>query len=87
MRRRLEDTRAGRDTPDDFAPGIWGVWMECKAPSVRRADALAADADLIAGIEATTPEQRSTFAHAMGPMSFDFDGFVALRLDEHAFHT
>ena len=23
----------------------------------------------------------------MGPMSFDFDGFVGLRLNEHAFHT
>jgi uncharacterized protein (TIGR03083 family) len=86
MQRRLEDGLAGTETPDDFAPSVWDTW-NAKTPAAQRADALAADAALLARIEATTPAERESFTFAMGPMNFDFNGFVALRLNEHAFHT
>ncbi len=84
--RRLEDTLAGRATPDDFAPGVWDTW-NAKTPAAQRDAALATDADLLARIDAVTPEQRSGFASAMGPLTFGFTEFVAMRLNEHAFHT
>jgi hypothetical protein len=32
-------------------------------------------------------QERNRFRFAMGRMSFGFDQFVGLRLNEHAFHT
>ena len=84
--RRLEDALAGQDTPDDFAPGVWDTW-NAKSPLAQRDDALAADAELLARLRAVTPQQRDHFTFAMGPMSFGFDEFVGLRLNEHALHT
>jgi uncharacterized protein (TIGR03083 family) len=86
MQRHLEDSLDGRDTPDDFAPGVWEEW-NAKTPAAKRDDALAADAALIARIEAVTPDERDKFATAMGPMTLGFEQFVAMRLNEHAFHT
>jgi uncharacterized protein (TIGR03083 family) len=85
-RRRLDDAVAGRPAPDDFAPGVWDTWNG-KTPRAQRDDALAADADLLARFEAVTPEQRSSFTSAMGPITLGFTEFVAMRLNEHAFHT
>ncbi len=65
MHRRLDDDLAGRDTPDDFAPGVWDSW-NAKAPTDQRDDALAADAALLARIETVTPDMRETFTFAMG---------------------
>jgi uncharacterized protein (TIGR03083 family) len=84
--RRLEDALAAQDTPDDFAPGVWNTW-NAKGPEAQRDDALAADAALLACIEAVPPDERSAFASAMGPMTLDFAQFVGMRLNEHAFHT
>ncbi|QYN38978.1 maleylpyruvate isomerase N-terminal domain-containing protein [Pseudonocardia sp. DSM 110487] len=84
--RRLDDTLAGRPTPDDFAPGVWDTWNG-KTPVAQRDDALVADADLLARFEAVTPEQRTGFSSAMGPMTLGFTEFVGMRLNEHAFHT
>jgi hypothetical protein len=84
--RRLEDALAGQDTPDDFAPGVWDTW-NAKGPVAQRDDALAADAALLARIEAVPPDERNTFASAMGPMTLGFAQFVGMRLNEHAFHT
>jgi uncharacterized protein (TIGR03083 family) len=86
MQRRLEDALAGQDTPDDFAPGVWDTW-NAKGPVAQRDDALAADAALLARIEAVPPDHRNTFASAMGPMTLGFAQFVGMRLNEHAFHT
>jgi uncharacterized protein (TIGR03083 family) len=86
MQRRLEDALAGQDTPDDFAPGVWSSW-NAKGPVEQRDDALAADAALLARIEAVPPEERNTFTSAMGPMTLGFAQFVGMRLNEHAFHT
>src|SRR3954465_10067097 len=49
--RRLEDALAGQNTPDDFAPGVWDSW-NAKSPVAQRDDALAADAELLARIQA-----------------------------------
>src|SRR3954470_2968428 len=86
MQRRLEDALAGQDTPDDFAPGVWDTW-NAKGPVAQRDDALAADAALLARIEAVPPDERNEFASAMGPMTLGFSQFVGMRLNEHAFHT
>jgi uncharacterized protein (TIGR03083 family) len=86
MQRRLEDALAGQDTPDDFAPGVWDTW-NAKGPVAQRDDALAADAALLARIEAVPPDERNEFASAMGPMTLGFAQFVGMRLNEHAFHS
>jgi uncharacterized protein (TIGR03083 family) len=84
--RRLDDALSGQDTPDDFAPGVWNTW-NAKGPVAQRDDALAADAALLARIEAVPPDARSSLAFAMGPMTLGFAQFVGMRLNEHAFHT
>src|SRR4051794_18860015 len=84
--RRLEDALAGQDTPDDFAPAVWNTW-NAKRPVAQRDDALAADAALLARIEAVPPDARHSLAFAMGPMTLGFAQFVGMRLNEHAFHT
>jgi uncharacterized protein (TIGR03083 family) len=86
MRRSLEDTLAGREADGSFNQGVWDEW-NAKDPDAQAADALEADATLVAALSAVTEEQRRGFAFSMGPMSLDFDGFVALRLSEHAVHT
>ena len=86
MRRRLEDTVAGRETPDDFAPGVWDSW-NAKAPVTQRDDALIEDARLLASIQDVTAAQRDAFSMAMGPMTLDFAAFVGMRLNEHGLHT
>jgi uncharacterized protein (TIGR03083 family) len=86
MQRRLEDALAGLDTPDDFAPGVWDTW-NAKGPVGQRDDALAADAALLARIEAVPPGERNAFSSALGPMTLGFAQFVGMRLNEHAFHT
>jgi uncharacterized protein (TIGR03083 family) len=86
MQRRLEDALAGQDRPDDFAPDVWDSW-NAKSPVAQRDDALAADAALLACVDAVPPIERQHFTFAMGPMTFDFGQFLGLRLNEHAFHT
>src|SRR4029077_9605247 len=75
-----------RDTPEDFAPGVWDAW-NAKEPVAQRDDAIAADADLLARIDAVTPEQGHAFETTMGPMTLDFQAFVGMRLNEHTLHT
>ena len=86
MQRRIDDALAGVDAPDDFAPSIWDVW-NAKSPRAQVDDGLAADAAYLARIESVSDEDRSGFAMALGPMSFDFDEVVGLRLNEHIVHT
>jgi uncharacterized protein (TIGR03083 family) len=86
LQRRLEDELAGATTAEEFAPRTWDEW-NAKVPRAQADDGLAADSALVAALEALSADQRDEFTFAMGPMSFDFDGFVGLRLNEHAFHT
>jgi len=86
LQRRLDDELAGTTTPEDFAPQTWDEW-NARSARAQVDGGLAADAALLAALEGLSAEQRDEFTFAMGPMSFDFDGFVGLRLNEHAFHT
>jgi uncharacterized protein (TIGR03083 family) len=85
-KRRLDDAVADIATPDDLAPSVWEEW-NAKSPDAKRDDALAADAELLDGIDAVTPQERSSFTSEMGPMTLDFEQFVAMRLNEHVLHT
>jgi uncharacterized protein (TIGR03083 family) len=85
LERRLEDSLAGVDTPDDAAPAVWDVW-NAKTPEAQAADALAADRALLDRLEGLGDDERERFRFSMGPMTFDLDGFVGLRLNEHALH-
>ncbi len=83
--RRLVDSLAGVDTPDDAAPAVWDIW-NAKTPDAQVADAVVADRALLDRLEALGDEERERFQFSMGPMSFDLDGFIGLRLNEHALH-
>jgi uncharacterized protein (TIGR03083 family) len=85
-RRRLEDALAEQEMPDDFAPAVWDEW-NAKSPRVKADDALAADRSLVERLESLTTEEQERFHFAMGPLTFDLGGFLALRLNEHAMHT
>jgi uncharacterized protein (TIGR03083 family) len=86
FQRRLEDGIDGSTTAEDFAPQTWDEW-NAKGPRAQVNDGLAADASLLQAIEGLSTDQRSALKFALGPMTFDFDGLVGLRLNEHAFHT
>jgi uncharacterized protein (TIGR03083 family) len=86
MGRRLQDTLAGAESPDDFAPSVWDEW-NAKSPRAKADDALVADEELLVALEAVRDADRARLEFAMGPLTLDFDHFAALRLNEHAFHT
>jgi len=84
--RRLDDGLAGRAMPDDFAPSVWAKW-NAKTPQAKVADGVVADQALVGRFEALSDAEQARFRFAMGPMEFDFAGFVGLRLNEHVMHT
>ena len=86
MQRRLEDTAAGRSTPDDFAQGVWDEW-NAKSPRDQADSVLVTDPAFLDAAEGLTEEERKRVSMPMGPMTLDFDSFVGLRLNEHALHT
>ena len=86
MRRRLEDTQDGVETPEDFAPAVWDEW-NAKSARARADDALVADESVLEALESVSPADRARLRFPMGPLSLRFDEFTALRLNEHAFHT
>jgi uncharacterized protein (TIGR03083 family) len=86
MQRRLEDGLAGRDLPEEFSPGVWDEWNS-KSPREQADDGLAADAALLARIEAVGDEEAKSFGFSLGPIEVDFGGLILLRVNEHAFHT
>ncbi|MDQ1431862.1 MAG: hypothetical protein QOF40_2464, partial [Actinomycetota bacterium] len=75
--RRLDDALTGRTPPDDFPPSVWEAW-NAKSPRAKAADALVADRELLERMEATGEEERDALRVSMGPLEFDFTGFVAL---------
>jgi uncharacterized protein (TIGR03083 family) len=84
--RRIEDFVAGRNAEPDFNQSVWDLW-NAKAPADQVGDALVSDRQYLEALEAMTEEQRSEYRMSLGPMSFDFDGAVGLRLGEHVLHT
>ncbi|MFM2070436.1 MAG: hypothetical protein RLZZ623_699 [Actinomycetota bacterium] len=83
---RLDDALAGAATADEFAPQTWDAW-NAKSPRSQVDDALVADAAFLAALEGLTDAERGAFSFSLGPMTFDIDGFIGLRLNEHALHT
>jgi len=86
LRRRIGDTLAGVETPDDFAPAVWAEW-DVKSARAKADDALVADESVLEALEAVTPADRARLSFPMGPLSLGFDEYAALRLNEHALHT
>jgi len=84
--RRFEDSLAERESDPAFNSSVWDEW-NAKDPLAQVRDALTSDAAFLATLEAASEEQRENFHFTMGPMAFDFDGLVGLRLSEHALHT
>jgi uncharacterized protein (TIGR03083 family) len=84
--RWLDDGLSGRTTPDDFPQSVWDEW-NAKPPQKKAADALAADAAFLRRIDNLSDEERAGFTFSMGPMTFDFDQFLGLRLNEHVLHS
>ncbi len=65
---------------------VWDDW-NAKGPDAQAADALEADAELLARLAALTPDEAAALRFAMGPMELDLPSFLGLRLNEHAVHT
>ena len=70
----------------DYAVVLWDQRASGLAQGDARAesftlDNFVADADLLVQLDATTVDQRERFSAAMGPMTFGFDEFVAMRLN------
>jgi uncharacterized protein (TIGR03083 family) len=86
LRRRFDDIVGGRETEGEFSQSVWDEWS-AKDPDAQAADALVADAALLAGLDALDERHRGEFRFTMGPMDLNFMGFVGLRLNEHVLHT
>jgi uncharacterized protein (TIGR03083 family) len=85
-RRWFEDSVAQRESDPSFNTSVWDEW-NAKDPADQVADSLASDAALLTALKAATEDQRSEFHLELGPFSFDFDGMVGLRLNEHVLHS
>jgi uncharacterized protein (TIGR03083 family) len=86
FQRWLEDALAAGETPSDYPPSVWAEW-DAKSSPVRAVDSLLADKALLERLGSLTEAERASFRFVMGPLNEDFDGFVGLRLKEHAVHT
>jgi uncharacterized protein (TIGR03083 family) len=85
-KRSFDDAVDGRETPPKFNESVWDVW-NAKTPHAQVTDALDADKALLERILELTPEERDRYVLNLGPMQFNFDKAVGLRLGEHVFHT
>ena len=86
FKQRLVDETAGVPTPPEFNQSVWDAW-NAKSPREQADDFLVADRELLASIDALSQEQRSAFTTSLGPLSLDFNGYLSLRLNEHAVHA
>jgi uncharacterized protein (TIGR03083 family) len=86
LSRGFDDVVAANEADPDFNQSTWDEW-NAKEPAAQVADALVADGALLDRLQMLDEEGRDAFAFSMGPMAFDFDGFVGLRLNEQVLHT
>jgi uncharacterized protein (TIGR03083 family) len=86
MMRRFDDGLAGATTPDEFPQSVWDEW-NAKSPRAQVDDGLAVDRASYDRLAALPVGERDRVVLTMGPLSFDFLGAVALRVNEHAVHT
>jgi uncharacterized protein (TIGR03083 family) len=85
-RRMFEVTLAGTDPDPEFNQSVWDEW-NAKEPEAQVSEAAAADLAFLQILERTDEEQRAAFHVSFGPFDLDFDGYVGLRLGEHALHA
>ncbi|MCU1393952.1 MAG: hypothetical protein JWM34_2380 [Ilumatobacteraceae bacterium] len=86
MRAGVEAASTGTSVADGFNQSVWDEW-NAKSPADQAAGVLVADHALLETIGALTDEQRAAFQFSLGPMTLDLDGFLGMRLNEHALHT
>jgi uncharacterized protein (TIGR03083 family) len=86
FKRGIDDALNARETPPEFNQSVWDVW-NAKTPHAKVTDGLDADKALVARFSEMTPEERDRYTLNLGPMTFDFDRAVRLRLGEHTVHT
>jgi uncharacterized protein (TIGR03083 family) len=86
MSRSFDVVVGAAEVDPDFNQSVWDEW-NAKEPAAQVADALVADAALLDRLQMLDEAGRDAFSFSMGPMSFDFNGFVGLRLNEHVLHT
>jgi uncharacterized protein (TIGR03083 family) len=86
FKRGIDDSLDERETPPQFNQSVWDVW-NAKTPHAKVTDALDADRALLTRLLGLTPEERERYQLNLGPMTFDFDRAVRLRLGEHVLHT
>jgi uncharacterized protein (TIGR03083 family) len=86
MGRSLRDSLTGSETPADLAPSVWAAW-DAKPPRQQADDALAEDDRLLGALDSLDAAERARAAVSFGPISVGLDVAVAMRLNEHAFHT
>lgn len=83
---RLADARSGVATDDGFAPSVWAEW-DAKTPTAQAADALTADAAMLAALRAVPEDEQGSLQVSLGPMALPLAVFAGLRLNEHALHS
>jgi uncharacterized protein (TIGR03083 family) len=84
--RRFEDALAGTEPDPGFNQSVWDEW-NAKQPEAQVSEATEADLAFLQSLERADSEQRAAFRLAFGPIDLDFDGYVGLRLGEHALHA
>jgi uncharacterized protein (TIGR03083 family) len=83
--RRLDDSLAGRETPPEFAEGVWAEW-DHKSPRAKADEGVAADGAFMGRLESLGPDDRSRVSVSFGPVTFGWDELVRARLNEHLLH-
>ena len=83
---RLNDVLADTPTPPDYFNSVWDEW-NAKTPEAQGRDSILADRSAIDRLGELTEEERSRVHVAFGPFEVGYEGFVTLRLSEHALHT
>jgi uncharacterized protein (TIGR03083 family) len=86
MKRRFDDSIAGKETPPEFNQSVWDEW-NAKSPHAQVTDALVTDQALLERILKMTPDERGAFTFNLGPMVLDFTAAIGLRLNEHVLHV
>jgi uncharacterized protein (TIGR03083 family) len=86
MGQNFDNILSGAAADPDFNKTTWDEW-NAKEPTAQVTDALVADAALLDRLQMLDEEGRDKFEFSMGPMKFDFAGFVSLRLNEQVLHT
>jgi uncharacterized protein (TIGR03083 family) len=85
LRQRLQDARAGVERALDPQP-IWDEW-NAKTPRAKADGALAEDERVLEQIEDLSRDEWEHLTFDFGPVTVGLEVAVALRLNEHAFHT